>query len=106
MRSYKYINYTKNNKGGCRIIDKGALYNKTFKNEKELEIFVDNLGYPIYSFRLLPLKERKDFWQVIENEIGCNKAELFDILIHIMYTDNEFLDYVKILVNHPHYFHV
>lgn len=105
MRNYKYVNYTKTDKGTCRIIDKGKFYNKTFDTEKELESFVDGLGYPIFSHRLLPPKERTDFWKTIEKDFDCPKDELIDILLHLLYYDKTVSEDVKLIVSQPYYFH-
>lgn len=106
MTMYKYVNYTKNDKGKCRIIDKGSFYNKTFNTEKELQTFVDTLGCPIYSYRMLALKERNEFWKTVEKDFDCPKDELIDILLHLLYYDKTLLGVVKTIVAQPHYFHV
>lgn len=106
MRNYKYVNYTKNDNGKCRITDKGSFYNKKFNTEKELQLFVDELGYPIYSHRMLPLQERNDFWKTLEKDFDCPKDELIDILLHLLYYDKTVLAGVKMIVAQPHYFHV
>lgn len=106
MKNYKYVNYKKNGNGSCRITDKGRFYNKIFKTERELESFVDDLGYPIYSYHMLPLKERNDFWKTVENDFDCPKDEIIDILLHLLYYDKTVLEDVKMIVAQPYYFHV